>query len=218
MSTAAPSRSSSETNDQRPPIASAAPTRYAWSCEIDSLSDLNSRLLTPADALALSTHGDKRSAVLIPVRGWPGNPSIVFTERHADMRSHAGEISFPGGRPDPGDNSLIETALREAEEEIALDRATVTIAGALPPTGTFVTGYAIYPYVGLVAGDAVLRPNPFEVEAVLEFGLDELRGAFEMRRLVRRGIPFRTPTYPMGEVLIWGATARILSELLSRLA
>lgn len=185
-----------------------------------ALSDLAERLLAPADALTLTTHGDKRSAVLIPISGWPGDPEIVFTERLADMRRHAGEISFPGGRPDPDDPSLIETALREASEEVALDPALVTIAGALPPTGTFVTGYAIYPFVGLIPSGADLRANPTEVEALLSFRVSELRAAYEMRRLVRRGIPFRTPTYAMGETgehLIWGATARILMELLSRL-
>lgn len=180
--------------------------------------DLAEALLTPDEALALDAHGDKHSAVLIPLLGWPERPEVVFTERHADMRRHAGEISFPGGRPDPGDGSLIETALREAQEEIDLDPATVTIAGALPPTGTFVTGYVIYPFVGLVEGDAPLRANPTEVEAVLRYDLDQLSGAYEMRRLVRRGIPFRTPTYPMGEDLIWGATARILMDLLARIA
>jgi 8-oxo-dGTP pyrophosphatase MutT (NUDIX family) len=183
----------------------------------EALSDLAERLLAPADAMLMTTHGDKRSAVLIPISGWPGDPEIVFTERHADMRRHAGEISFPGGRPDPDDPSLIETALREASEEVSLDPGLVTIAGALPPTGTFVTGYAIYPFVGLIPRDNELRANPSEVEALLRFRVAELREVFEMQRLVRRGIPFRTPTYPMGEHLIWGATARILMELLSRL-
>ena len=185
--------------------------------EPEAIADLAERLLLPDDALALTTHGDKRSAVLIPVSGWPDDSVITFTERHADMRRHAGEISFPGGRPDPGDETMIETALREASEEIALDPTTVDVVGALPPTATFVTGYAIYPFVGLIPAASELRANPTEVEAVLQFGIGELRGAYEMQRLVRRGIPFRTPTYTMGDHLIWGATARILAELLSRL-
>lgn len=185
--------------------------------DLPDLQDLGERLLAPADAMTMTTHGDKRSAVLIPISGWPDDPVAVFTERHAEMSRHAGEISFPGGRPDPDDPSLIETALREAQEEVSLDPAVVTIVGALPPTGTFVTGYAIYPFVGAIPQDTELHANPSEVETLLRFRLADLSSAFEMRRLVRRGIPFRTPTYPMGDHLIWGATARILMELLSRL-
>ncbi len=81
------------------------------------------------------------AAVLLPLYGWPDDgPGLVFTERRADMRRHAGEISFPGGRHDPGDADLSTTALREAEEEIGLDPAEVTIGEALPATNTFATG------------------------------------------------------------------------------
>jgi 8-oxo-dGTP pyrophosphatase MutT (NUDIX family) len=111
----------------------------------------------------------------------------------------------------------MKTALREAEEEIGLDPAAVELVGALPPVGTFLTGYKVHPFVGLIAEDIPLRPNPSEVAAVLLFGLDELRAGFAMRRLVRRGLPIRTPTYVVGEHLIWGATGRILGELLGRL-
>src|SRR5206468_2305553 len=82
--------------------------------------------------------------------------------RRADVRRHAGEISFPGGRRDPGE-SLLETAVREAEEEIGLDPAAVRIAGALPPVGTFVTGYRVHPFVGTIAEGLAFRPSPDEV-------------------------------------------------------
>jgi hypothetical protein len=93
----------------------------------------------------------------------------------------------------------------------------VDVIGALPPVGTFVTGYRVYPIVGLIPADLTFRPSPEEVAAVLLFRLDELRSGFAMRRLVKRGIPIKTPTYLVGEHLIWGATARILSDLLERL-
>jgi hypothetical protein len=83
--------------------------------------------------------------------------------------------------------------------------------------GTFVTGYKVHPFVGLIPDGLSFQPNPDEVAAVLLLQLDELRSGFAMRRLVRRGVPFRTPTYTVGEHLIWGATARILADLLARI-
>lgn len=158
------------------------------------------------------------AAVLLPLYGWPDEPGLVFTERRADLRRHAGEISFPGGRRDPGDVDLSATALREAQEEIGLDPARVELSDSLPATSTFVTGYRIHPFVGLIPhpGELSLKPNPAEVETVLTFSLDVLRENYAIRRLVRRGVPIHTPTYEVEGHLIWGATARILSDLLDR--
>jgi 8-oxo-dGTP pyrophosphatase MutT (NUDIX family) len=157
--------------------------------------------------------------VLLPLYGWPDDPGLVFTERRADLRRHAGEISFPGGRRDEGDADLLATALREAEEEIGLDPAQVEAGEALPAIKTFVTNYLVHPFVGHVPhpGQLDLRPNPTEVETVLTFSLELLREGYEMRRLVRRGVPIHTPTYEVEGHLIWGATARILADLLQRL-
>jgi 8-oxo-dGTP pyrophosphatase MutT (NUDIX family) len=165
----------------------------------------------------MDAHGRTEAAVLVPMFGHPDRPGLVFTERRADLRRHAGEISFPGGRRDDASEGLLETALREAEEEIGLDRAQVDVVGALPPIGTFVTSYKVHPFVGLIGDELRFEPNPAEVETVLAFDLDELRRGFAMRRLVRRGVPIRTPTYQVGEHMIWGATARILGDLLGRL-
>jgi len=160
------------------------------------------------------------AAVLLPLFGWPDDePGLVFTERRADLRRHAGEISFPGGRRDPEDTDLSATALREAQEEIGLDPAVVELGEALPPTNTFVTSYRIHPFVGRIPHprELNLQPNPSEVETVLTFSLAVLRESYEMRRLVRRGVPIHTPTYEVEGQLIWGATARILGDLLERL-
>lgn len=162
--------------------------------------------------------GGVDAAVLVPIYDWPHEPGLIFTERRHDLRRHAGEISFPGGRRDTGE-SYLDAALREAEEEIALERSQSVVLGALPPIGTFVTNYKVHPIVALVAHPAELglHPSPTEVETVLAFELARLREGFAMRRLVRRGIPIRTPTYVVDQHLIWGATARILGELLERL-
>ena len=162
---------------------------------------------------------DSRSidaAVVAPIFGTGKRPGLVFTERREDMRRHAGEISFPGGRPE-GDEGLLAAALREAEEEIGLDPGEVEVLGALPPVSTVVTGYMIHTFVGLIPSGLAFEPNPDEVAAVLLLHLDELRTGFGMRRLVRRGVPIRTPTYLVGEHMVWGATARILRSLFERL-
>jgi 8-oxo-dGTP pyrophosphatase MutT (NUDIX family) len=159
------------------------------------------------------------AAVLIPLYGWTDEPGLIFTERRADLRRHAGEISFPGGRRDEGDADLATTALREAEEEIGLDPARVELGERLPATNTFVTGYRIHPFVGRIPhpGELELRPNPAEVETLLTFSLEVLREGYAMRRLLRRGIPIHTPTYEVEGHQIWGATARILADLLELL-
>jgi len=162
-------------------------------------------------------HGQTEAAVLVALYGYPQRPGLVFTERRHDLRRHAGEISFPGGRQDHPDEPLLETALREAEEEIGLEPAGVEVVGALPPIGTFVTSYKVHPFVGLIAEGLEFELQPTEVETVLPFSLEKLRQGFAMRRLVRRGVPIRTPTYLADDHLIWGATARILGELLARL-
>jgi 8-oxo-dGTP pyrophosphatase MutT (NUDIX family) len=182
-----------------------------------SLEDLRAALLDPAEAASVDAHGGADAAVLVPLFGEPPRRGLVFTERRADLRRHAGEISFPGGRPDHAGESMLETALREANEEIGLDPRSVEVLGALPAVSTVVTGYKVHPVVGVIPEGLDFTPNPAEVAAVLLFGLDELMAGFAMRRLIRRGVPIRTPTYLVGEHLVWGATARILGSLLDRM-
>jgi 8-oxo-dGTP pyrophosphatase MutT (NUDIX family) len=185
---------------------------------VDSaLRDLRAALLDPSDAAAMDAHGGSDAAVLVPLYRASTGTGLVFTERRSDLRRHGGEISFPGGRPDHPEEDLLECALREANEEIGLDPTSVEVLGALPPVSTVVTGYKVHPFVGVIPQGLSFTPNPGEVAAVLLFTLDDLRAGFGMRRLIRRGVPIRTPTYVAGEHLIWGATARILGSLLERI-
>ncbi len=159
------------------------------------------------------------AAVLVPLFLAPDThePHVVLTRRRADLRRHAGEISFPGGRRDAEDAALLDTALREAEEEIGLERSQVRLLGELPVTSTFATRYTINPFVGQIPAGVAWRLSAKEVDAVLELPLNELRAGATRVPIERRGITFETDAYVLGEHVIWGATARILAHLFDRL-
>jgi 8-oxo-dGTP pyrophosphatase MutT (NUDIX family) len=178
---------------------------------------LRELLLTPEEASELDAPGTKDAAVLIPLYPEGDELVAVFTERRSDLRRHAGEISFPGGRQDAPDEDLRATALREAEEEIGLSPTDVELVGALPPVGTFVTGYRVHPFVGLIEPGHSWAPQESEVARVLELSLPALRRGYEMQRLLRKGVPIKTPTYTVGDHFVWGATGRIVQSLLERL-
>ena len=155
--------------------------------------------------------------MLVPLYVENGDLHAVFTRRRDDLRRHAGEISFPGGRQDDDDDDLRATALREAEEEIGLPPDAVELVGALQPTPTIATNYAVYPFVGLIEPGHAWKPSAAEVDEVLELSVRDLRAGYGRQRLLRRGVPFRTDVYVVDEQLIWGATARMLGDLLDRL-
>jgi len=163
--------------------------------------------------------GSRRSAVLVPLFDEGGAAHVVLTRRSQHLRAHKGEVSFPGGRQDDGE-TLVEAALREAREEIALDTTDIEIVGELDHLSTVSSNSSIVPYVGVLpARPTGLVPNPDEVEAVLVVPLDEL-----VRDDVHRTELWRWP--PTGETArpmhffdlygdtIWGATARMLMNLL----
>ena len=183
----------------------------------DVRAQLQRVLLTPDDAIALDVRGRTDAAVLVALYLDHGLLHAVLTERRADLRRHAGEVSFPGGRRDETDPDLRFTALREAHEEIGLPPEAVDLVGALQPTPTIATGYAIYPFVGLIEPGQAWSLSPREVAEVLELPLVALRDGYARRRLLRRGVPIRTDTYVVDDKLIWGATARILADLFDRI-
>src|SRR3954454_985319 len=178
---------------------------------------LRELLLSPEEAAELDAPGSTDAAVLVPLYLEGEELIAVFTERRADLSRHAGEISFPGGRQDEPDEDLRATALREAEEEIGLRPADVELVGALPPTGTFVTGYRIHPFVGLLEPGRIFTAQETEVAAILELPLPALIAGVESKRLLKKGVPIKTPTYTVDGHFVWGATARIVENLLERI-
>jgi 8-oxo-dGTP pyrophosphatase MutT (NUDIX family) len=178
---------------------------------------LRATLLHSRAAGKLDVRGQTDAGVLVALYADGGRLHAVFTKRREDLRRHPGEISFPGGRHEDADADLLATALRETEEEIGLPAADVQVLGALQPTPTIATGYAVYPFVGAIEPGRGWTLSPREVAAVLELSLEDLRAGYARRRLLRRGLAIRTDTYVVGDDLIWGATARILADLFDRL-
>lgn len=157
------------------------------------------------------------AAVLIPVIA-RSTPTVLFTERSAGLKHHAGQVSFPGGKADPTDGSFTDTALRELKEEVGIDATSVTVAGFLEPYET-VTRFAVQPVVGLVAEGFRLVPDAREVSSVFEvplaFLLDPANCAVESR-LVGSQKRFFYAFHTQGHT-IWGATAAMLQMLAERL-
>jgi 8-oxo-dGTP pyrophosphatase MutT (NUDIX family) len=157
------------------------------------------------------------AAVLVPVVLGP-TPGILLTKRNAHLNQHAGQVSFPGGRIDTDDEDAEAAALREAEEEIALDRAQVEVLGRMSDYVTG-TGYRITPVLGLLPPGLALRPAPEEVEAVFELPIGVLLdpGAPRRQRHHVRGIWREYWVWPHPDHYIWGATAAILVHLAQKL-
>ena len=142
-------------------------------------------------------------------------PSIILTRRTMDLPSHAGQISFPGGRVDPQDTDVIATALREAEEEVGLDPALVEILGVLPLYRTR-TRYAISPVVGWAKTPLRFNPNRAEVAEIFSVPLSFLLNPahhHKHRYMPLDGIPRDFYAMPWGDYFIWGATAAMLRNL-----
>jgi 8-oxo-dGTP pyrophosphatase MutT (NUDIX family) len=151
------------------------------------------------------------AAVLLLVVNHPGEPTVVFTQRTAHLSDHAGQISFPGGRYEPGDESAEHTALREAEEEVGIDPRRVEILGELPDYHTS-TGYKVKPVVGWAEPPVSFRPDPHEVAEVFEvplgFLLDTRNHRYESAFF--KGRMRHYWAMPYGRRFIWGATAGML--------
>jgi len=159
------------------------------------------------------------AAVLVPVTDRDG-PHVVFTKKTSGVPHHKGQFSFPGGVVETGDGSRVETALREAWEEIRLPAEAVEVLGLLDDTPTRATNFVITPVVGIVRAPVVFKPDGREIERVIEVPLATLRdpAIFRTELWERDGEPHPVLFYQVSaEDLVWGATARILSHFLALL-
>jgi 8-oxo-dGTP pyrophosphatase MutT (NUDIX family) len=169
------------------------------------------------DSAAPQPLGGTRAAVLIPIVV-RAEPVLLFTRRTETLVRHSGQVSFPGGRTEPADLSPLETALRETEEETGIAPAAVRVAGYLPRylTGT---GFDIQPVVGVLAPDFILRPDPAEVAEIFEAPLAFFADPANRRRETRlwNGHQRSFYAYRHGEYEIWGATAALIVDLVTRI-
>jgi 8-oxo-dGTP pyrophosphatase MutT (NUDIX family) len=160
----------------------------------------------------------RRAAVLIPLFKKNGEYHILFTRRTDKVRHHKGQISFPGGRQDPGEE-LLTTALREAREEMGIEEKDVQILGELDDICTATSDFCVSPFVGLIPYPYPFEVSPAEIEEVLEVPLSALLNGpgFREELFERDGEFFPVYYYEHNGHNIWGATARILKQLLELL-
>ncbi len=161
----------------------------------------------------------RESAVLVPLFERDGVPHILFTRRPAHLRTHANQFSFPGGGRDAEDSTPLHTALRETEEELGIERSRVRVLGMLDEVPT-ITSFRIQPFVGVIPGDGQYQPSLEEVAFILEVPLVGLLDP-SVRRVEKRlvqGVERDMYSYTYNSHVIWGATARILYNLLEHVA
>ncbi|WP_425050996.1 CoA pyrophosphatase [Psychromarinibacter sp. S121] len=159
------------------------------------------------------------AGVLVPVIAGPNGAEVILTKRSSALKHHPGQIAFPGGKVDPGDDGPVGAALREAHEEIGLDPANVEVLGTLPPHET-VTSFRVTPVLARIRDEFTEIPEPGEVEEVFRVPFahvtDPSRFQIQSRRWQGRSRSYFV--VPYGPYYIWGATARMLRVLAERLA
>jgi 8-oxo-dGTP pyrophosphatase MutT (NUDIX family) len=200
------------------------------------LKDLERSLRVKLAETLPGVEAQMRFAPIVPRSGWrPGHypedarvaaalmliypgergPSIPLTVRASGLARHAGQISLPGGAADLGE-TLAETAVREAQEEIGIDPASVDVLGELTPVWVLVSGFTLHPVVAVTHERPTFVPATGEVAEILEVSLEDLRDASRIRRgtRVREGVAVEYPYFDLLGHQVWGATAMILGEFI----
>lgn len=160
--------------------------------------------------------GLRHAAVLVPLLERGGEICVLLTKRPLELRRHAGQVCFPGGRIDATDADDLAAALRETEEEIGLPPAEVEVLGRLDDTLVLVSGFRLTPWVGRVPYPFPYAPHAQEVDGIIVASIAELLapGVHRTEELVAYGIPHEVHFYTVQGEVIWGATARVLTQLL----
>lgn len=160
--------------------------------------------------------------MLVPVyRDREGALRLVMIRR-APGGIHGGQLAFPGGRPEPEDGSILDTALRETQEEVGLTPGRVEVLGLLPPVETIATRYRIHPFLARIDHPGDWSPEPAEVDEVLEIRIDHLLAPGTLRLGLQRAPNWDAPRqiafYGVGQDRLWGASFRITRRLVKRIA
>ncbi len=155
------------------------------------------------------------SAVLIPLYEKDGEYHVLLTKRTEDLEYHKGQICFPGGSPHDGDGGLRETALREAREEVGIRPEDVEVLGELDSTGTLTSNFLITPFVGVIPYPYEFKVNRHEIDELVEVPLSALVGEGNYWEETRSfdGVTGKASFFRYQDKVIWGATARILKQL-----
>lgn len=202
------------------PVFSAADFRARLAVERGPFgtADYADLKLNPDLIDIITANALREAAVLVPVVDHPGEATVLLTKRTEKLRSHSGQVAFPGGRIDPTDASPEDAALREAEEEIGLPRSRVEIIGRMPDYAAG-TGFRIAPVFGIVKPGFRLQLNEDEVDAAFEVPLSFLMDPANHRQDSRVWDKKERFFYrmPYGEWMIWGVTAGIIRTIYERL-
>jgi len=173
---------------------------------------LSKEIPVPRERLANIAKG---AAVLVPIFERNGELHVVYIRRADHVASHQGQVAFPGGRVDATDATLLDTALREAQEEVAIDPLTVDVLGAFPEMSTLTSGIIVAPFAGVIPATTELRPCPKEVAEIFEVPLGALHDPRYRGHHEWGGNRSKFPAILYGGQTIWGLTLRITENLLA---
>ncbi len=179
---------------------------------------------TLRSVLSLRSHPDKGTrigAVLILFYPKEGLIHVPLIRRPVYKGVHSGQVAFPGGRVEEGDKNLIETALRESQEEVGINPDEIDVLGSLTPLYVPASNFMVHPVIGVTRHPPDFRLDAYEVDALLEVPLDELQDITRMGTkeiVIREGVTIQAPFYDLQGHTVWGATAMMISELLEVLS
>ncbi|HVL02403.1 MAG TPA: CoA pyrophosphatase [Dongiaceae bacterium] len=171
----------------------------------------------PAHAPDAARLDQAQAAVLMALTDHPAGPELILTRRASHLTSHAGEVAFPGGKRDPGDNSVLITALRESHEEIALPMDQVEVIGPMPLSVSKM-GLQVVPFVGIIPHRTALIPSADEIESIFRVPLQYFLSQRPLDYTERdyEGVRYRIPCFDFEGYIIWGLTAFFITDFLSR--